>query len=232
MGARVYLASIGRFTSQDRIPGGNANAYVYSLDPINLSDYTGNSSGPCAIACFSGAQVSAMFPSSNSTQYLQPTISGSQLVSLPPSTHINIPPARAAAKPAAKHYDNSTALPAATINSLPLATPFSGLKSKPLYPAPTGVPGPSLLPAAGYSLSGFTSAVAKGCVATGAVWGGIGAFAAPFTEGASVVAGAVDGCLNGMAGGLITYALTGDTNWQDSSAAGDAQEYLFRVLYK
>lgn len=41
MGARVYLPTIGRFTSVDPVVGGNANAYTYSLDPINQNDYTG-----------------------------------------------------------------------------------------------------------------------------------------------------------------------------------------------
>jgi len=41
MGARVYLPTLGRFTSVDPVPGGTANNYVYVLDPINSSDYTG-----------------------------------------------------------------------------------------------------------------------------------------------------------------------------------------------
>ena len=43
MGARVYQAAVGRFTSIDAEPGGNASEYDYVFgDPVNNTDLTGN----------------------------------------------------------------------------------------------------------------------------------------------------------------------------------------------
>jgi hypothetical protein len=52
MGARVYLATTGRFVQTDPIAGGGANAYEYAMqDPVNETDISGEVSGYTAAFC-------------------------------------------------------------------------------------------------------------------------------------------------------------------------------------
>jgi large repetitive protein len=41
MGARVYVAELGRFLQVDSIEGGTLNSYVYAHDPVGGGDYSG-----------------------------------------------------------------------------------------------------------------------------------------------------------------------------------------------
>ena len=110
----MYLASIARFTSLDPVAGGTANNYVYALDPINQSDYSGNCLQACSGIVLQGSTVNLQ--ARPISQQALNTSSPIHIARTNSSTRIHI--ATATTSILRMVRNNSTALPIAGVVSL------------------------------------------------------------------------------------------------------------------
>jgi RHS repeat-associated protein len=204
MGARVYLSTLGRFTSVDPVLGGTANAYVYALDPINSSDY----SGQCAYFIQCTATVRQVQPApvrnlqapANSLSRLQSATNKVQ------NTRQAQTFVRVAAKPAIRQKNNSTALPAARVTDIDMSRiPQTTRTAAPPRVAPIGN---------GISLKRIASSASSGCLEGVAAFGsgvliGRGLMFAAIANPEALFFAVSATCVGGALGGSLTYITTG-----------------------
>lgn len=210
MGARMYYPTIGRFGSTDSVPGGNANAYVYPADPINLSDFSGMSSA-CPILCVSSLNLQGGV----GALQLQATVTASVIIHSVAATS-TISTARSTAK------SGTPATLAITAFSITVSTPSATPVFQAMPPVPTDK-GSGLL---GYFKS-MGSTGGKGCVGSAGVFDGavllknnfryskIGAPEAFFAANVGI-------CIGGGLGSMLTYTITGEDYGQ--SLIDDARQ--------
>ncbi len=118
MGARVYLPTIGRFAQVDPVPGGNANDYIYAVDPVNTNDFSGKFlQGGAGANFLQNAAPPQRFQAAAPAPYYQPA-AGTRAYQNAHSANLPIvrQPAPAPARPA---RNNSTRMPVATVEILP-----------------------------------------------------------------------------------------------------------------
>ena len=221
MGARVYFATLGRFTSIDPITGGTPNNYVYVVDPINSSDYSGLASKPIIISgsFYGGISVAILQPAAQpvvTLNNLQPAIiataviySNAAISSISYAT--NSAPPSTPAKKAESGYQYLGTVKSYWVTDLkspgPFAnTPRTGIVDKPI------------------PIKTFVINAKAGCVYSMATVSGVAFTIWTFTGSADsipTVAGSIGACAGGFGGGILTTFLTQGESYPETSSMYD-----------
>ncbi len=194
------------------MPGGNANNYVYTLDPINSSDYSGQCDvlqggcGTVSIQTAGGGVQQADYPVQTPNYPVQTTANGSQLQ----GTYANIGGshiAKVVAQAAAKPRDDSTRMPTASVSGIALSAASSGMMSGiSLYEQAT-VQSFSLKTYVGKGLSGCATSLV-GVGGTGLIKKGFSYIRLAASKG--FVPAMIAGCAGGAIWDSTSYLLMGE----------------------
>jgi RHS repeat-associated protein len=239
MGARVYFPTLGRFAQVDPIPGGTANDYTYPNDPINSNDFSGTLAVGNATASWKTSGGGFCLQSCGGfTEYIQPTINSSRGA----EQTLQGPGARARGPinvPKAQTYNNSTALPQATVAQL-ISAAANSSRGNPVIGKMPSAPrdttartsgsfdvGRAASSAYDYAKVGSKVGALLGCVSfgvSGAIGGAVGGASAGFVAGAvpGAAAGWTVGCFagggygswaGGVAGGVTGWIMGGEGDY-------------------
>ena len=218
MGARVYIPSIGRFTSEDPDPGSLPNLYTYPLDPINMSDLSGESS--CEILCvsLSSSPGISLQSTTAAAEVIQAAATVVEVENDETKIRASSKPASAAAPASPSQPVNKPTTQQTTIAETPVSLPINhnGINN-PALPAGGSVGDPQVfnLPGAissgdDYSKVGKAAGAIGGCI--------IGAALTIELLGAGCLPVGAAGATAGYAGGWIVGGVLGGYNLPGSDA--------------
>ncbi len=209
MGARVYIPSLGRFLQTDPVDGGTLNAYVYVADPINASDYTGQSWFGDVFKAV--VQVVIVAP-------IKAVVNAVVSFFSPPPAPRPPAPSSGGGRPKTPAAPTRSAGSATSASPTSRSTPAFRTGVEELYlknpiPRSTFQPGPSSQAPSGFQQA--AQATASGCVSSTLITLAVGGSVTLMTAGAAApptVAGAIAACAGGAVWGLSYYLVTGKTN--------------------
>jgi len=231
MGARVYLPTVGIFTSMDPIPGGNATAYAYPLDPIDGSDWSGMQwTATLTGSMQNAAGATRVQPAAGATR-VQPS-AGASRVQAAAGAAINQRPTEIAARtqPATVHHEDTLryAEPAGKVASVAGTASMVSTTYSTVASAASAV----VIAVSNINYKELAGTAFAGCVGNEFTAGVTGLAAAPFTGGESLNAvadSAEANCASGAAAGIVYYFIAGGAQVHDQEET--AREILEETFH-